>query len=64
MDAPPDIPAHHDEPLLPRTRLIRFEEGVAALGLGLMLIQVCTEIVLRNFFGTSFLCGPRKWRAT
>jgi TRAP-type C4-dicarboxylate transport system permease small subunit len=39
----------------PHTKLIRFEEGVAALGLVLMLVQVCTEIVLRDFFNTSFL---------
>ena len=39
----------------PRTRLISFEEGVAAIGLTLMLVQVCTEIVLRDFFNTSFL---------
>ncbi|MBU1358410.1 MAG: TRAP transporter small permease [Gammaproteobacteria bacterium] len=35
--------------------LIRFEETVAAIGLFVMLVQVCTEIVLRNFFNTSFL---------
>lgn len=40
---------------LPHTRLITFEEGVAGLGLFLMLFQVCMEIVLRNFFNTSFL---------
>ena len=39
----------------PHTRLIRFEEAVAAIGLLLMLVQVCTEIVLRDFFNTSFL---------
>ncbi len=50
----------HDEPVPevvapPHTRLIRFEEAVAAIGLVLMLVQVCTEIVLRDFFNTSFL---------
>lgn len=35
--------------------LVRFEELVSALGLFLMLFQVCLEIVLRNFFNTSFL---------
>lgn len=35
--------------------LVKFEGGVAALGLLLMLFQVCLEIVLRNFFNTSFL---------
>lgn len=35
--------------------LVRFEEAVSALGLFLMLFQVCLEIVLRNFFNTSFL---------
>lgn len=39
----------------PRTRMIGFEETVAAIGLALMLLQVCTEIVLRDFFNTSFL---------
>jgi hypothetical protein len=41
--------------------LISFE-GVAAIGLMLMLVQVC-EIVLRDFFNTSFLWS-RRWRAT
>jgi C4-dicarboxylate transporter DctQ subunit len=35
--------------------LVRFEGRVAAFGLMLMLFQVCLEIVLRNFFNTSFL---------
>jgi len=39
----------------PHTRAIVFEEAVAAIGLLLMLVQVCTEIVLRDFFNTSFL---------
>ncbi|KQP44656.1 TRAP transporter small permease [Pseudorhodoferax sp. Leaf274] len=39
----------------PEAALIRFEQAVAALGLLLMLGQVCLEIVLRNFFNTSFL---------
>jgi len=39
----------------PHTRTIVFEEAVAAIGLLLMLVQVCTEIVLRDFFNTSFL---------
>lgn len=38
-----------------RSALVRFEERVAALGLFVMLFQVCLEIVLRNFFNTSFL---------
>jgi len=37
----------------PHTRAIVFEEAVAAIGLLLMLVQVCTEIVLRDFFNTS-----------
>lgn len=42
-------------PAGPEAALVRFEERVAAFGLALMLFQVCLEIVLRNFFNTSFL---------
>lgn len=35
--------------------LERFENGVAALGLGLMLLLVCVEILMRNVGQSSFL---------